>query len=204
MAYYYDIWFLFLLFLLILLIVLILLPKYTKKDLVPPLSDANYNIRTPTPAAIFSTTNSNATTFEDLVFEDGTSSGTSAIDFGGDAIDSSTISYVPYYSEAHKRLIGYFDLNIGTSVTNTLAFRAVDKNSAGGNTLASYNRGWTTLNTPDMRQSYSNTPIYNVKVPFNIPGNNNDIHKLTVQISRTNNSLNELELSSSYLYYFSV
>lgn len=209
MGYYYDIWFFFFLFFLFLLIILIFSQQYTKKDLVPPLSDANYNIRVPGAAGVFNLTNSNLTTFTDLIFEDGTSSGTSALDFGGEDIDSSTISYIPYYSESHKRLVGYFDLNIGTSLANTLAFRIIDKNSSGGNALASYNNGWTTLNTPSTSSVLSSTPIYNVKVPFNIPGKKDDNHRLTLQISAATTgggagAGNGLELSSSYLYYLAI
>tara|TARA_R110002110_G_scaffold60385_3_gene169990 strand:- start:210 stop:818 length:609 start_codon:yes stop_codon:yes gene_type:complete len=200
MGYYYNFWNIYLLFLLFILLIIILFPNYTKKDLVPPLSDANYNIDENS-LGVFSLTNSQNIGFSNLVFEDGVASGTSAIDFGTSGPDTATISYIPYYSESHKPLMGYFDLNIGTSLENTLAFRVVDENITHGNTLGAYNYGWTTLKTADTTTQNS-VPVYNVKVPFNIPGYTNINHKLTVQGSITSDSSRGLELSSAYLYYY--
>ena len=198
MVYYYNFWNFYLIFILFILLLLLLLPGYIKKDIVPPLSEANYIIQNPT--GNFNILNSQATTFSDLIFEDGIEGGTCALDFGSSGGDTSTISYIPYYSESHKPLTGYFDLNIGTSLENTLAFRVVDKNISPGSTLSSYNYGWSTLKTT--RIVLDSTPIYNVKVPFNIPGYNSQNHKLTVQASATNGSSFGLELSSAYLYYY--
>ena len=125
MVYYYNFWNFYLIFILFILLLLLLLPNYIKKDIVPPLSEANYIIQNPT--GNFNILNSQATTFSDLIFEDGVEGGTCALDFGSSGGDTSTISYIPYYSESHKPLTGYFDLNIGTSLENTLAFRVVDK-----------------------------------------------------------------------------
>ena len=199
MGYYYSFWNFYLIFILFILILILLLPNYIKKDIVPPLSDANYNIDQIS-LGTFDVTNSENINFSNLIFKDGIASGTSAIDFGTSGPDTATISYIPYYSEAHKPLTGYFDLNIGTSLENTLAFRVVDENRTHGDNLSSYNYGWTTLKT--RRLHFYSTPIYNVKIPFNIPGYNSTNHKLTVQASAAHGSSFGLELSSAYLYYY--
>ena len=90
MAYYYyeyySFSYFFLFFLFFFLLILILFPNYTKKDIVPPLSDANYAIL-PTSVGTLSITDIKSSTFRDLTIQDGERSNTDAIDFGGDGGD---------------------------------------------------------------------------------------------------------------------
>ena len=67
---YYSFSYFFLILLLFFLIILILFPNYTKKDIVPPLSDANYTIVS-SGIGRFVTSNTNASTFRDLTIQDG-------------------------------------------------------------------------------------------------------------------------------------
>lgn len=204
MAYYYyeyySFSYFFLFFLFFFLLILILFPNYTKKDIVPPLSDANYAIL-PTSVGTLSITDIKSSTFRDLTIQDGERSNTDAIDFGGDGGDQTEVSFIPYYSESHKRLIGFFELNIATAQDRTIGFRIVDDNLNPANTLNDYNYGWTSLKTSSS-QGLTSTPVYRVILRFNLPGYTDRNHNIRVQISADNSA--NLELSSAYLYYYSV
>ena len=199
---YYSFSYFFLILLLFFLIILILFPNYTKKDIVPPLSDANYNILSSS-VGTFHTSNTNVSNFENLIIQDGVGSGTSVIDFGASGADEAFISYIPYHSESHKRIIGFFELNIGTSLERSLAFRAVDNNLIPNENLSQYNYGWTSLQTQNIETNFS-TPIYKVILPFNLPGYTNRNHNIRVQIASSPPQSTHLELSSAYLYYYAV
>lgn len=207
MAYYYyydnSFYTFFLLFLFLLLILIILFPNYTKKDIVPPLTTDNYKIRA-FAENTFDLTNSELTTFETIFILDGES-----IDFGGaGGADETDITYIPYYEESHRNIQGYFELNLGTSFSSTLAFRVVDMNISGSETatLKNYNYGWSSLTTPRVSDSTNNIkPLYRATVPFDLPGYKNRNHKLGVQIASANGSdVSDLELSSAYLYYYTT
>lgn len=182
-------------------LILILFPDYTKKDIVPPLSDANYEIREDS-IGDFKLNDINTSTFQNLIINDGVASGTSAIDFGTSGPDEAFLSYIPYYNEAHRRIIGFFELNIGTSLKRTLAFRAVDVNQNPDPGLNNYNYGWTSLVTE--QDTSGTTPNYRVVLPFNLPGYNSTNHNIRVQIAADTGNKTGLELSSAYLYYYSV
>ena len=204
---YYSFSYFFLIILLFFLLILILFPNYTKKDIVPPLSNANYVID-PTSIGNFITTDTNLSTFSDLIIQDGASGGTDAIDFGASEGDVATVSYIPYYEESHKRIIGFFELNIGTSLSRDLSFRVVDSNQIPDTSLSEYNYGWTSLNTEAVSGVVTpvvtnSTPVYKVNLPFNIPGFANRNHNITVQIAAAGDKTG-LELSSAYLYYHSI
>lgn len=204
---YYSFSYFFLIILLFFLLILILFPNYTKKDIVPPLSNANYVID-PTSIGTFITADTNNSTFSNLIILDGASGGTDAIDFGASEGDTASVSYIPYYEESHKRIIGFFELNIGTSLSRDLAFRVVDTNQQPSSNLSRYNYGWTSLNTESIAGTtgllpINSTPVYRVNLPFNIPGSANRNHNISVQIAAS--GLNTgLELSSAYLYYYAV
>ena len=198
---YYSFSYFFFLILLFFLLILILFPSYTKKDIVPPLSNANYEIVN-AEIGTLKPTDIKTSTFSDLTIEDGEDSGTAALDFGGGVITTATVSYIPYHQESHQRLAGFFQLSIGTSLNRTLAFRAVDSNVVKpADTLENYNYGWSSLSTVGV--SHGSTPIYNVNVPFNLPGKNDTNHDIRVQISALDGGKEGLELSSAYLYYSS-
>ena len=202
MAYYYGYYsfsYFFLFFIFFFLLILILFPNYTKKDIVPPLSDANYGIL-PGSVGTLSVTDIKSSTFRDLTIQDGSASNTDAIEFNNDQTE---VSFIPYYSESHKRLIGFFELNIATAQDRTLGFRVTDDNLNPGNTLEDYNYGWTSLKTSSA-QGLTSTPVYRVVLPFNLPGYVNRNHNVRVQIATANGENNGLELSSAYLYYYSV
>ena len=190
----------FLFILLFLILLLFFFPEYTKKDLVPPLSSSNYNISNDTGSV--NTSDVSLTTFKNLIITDGTSSGSDAIDFGASEGDTTEISYIPYYSEMYKRLIGFFELNIATKYENSFIFRVIDDAEPGtpGN-LGSYNKGWTSLNT--INQAENIIPLYNVKIPFDFQGFEDRGHLLGVQMSSTTAPGNgsSVQLSSAYLYY---
>ena len=202
---YYSFSYFFLIILLFFLIILILFPNYTKKDIVPPLSDANYAI-VPSSIGVFDTTNSIARTFRNLIIQDGVGSGTSALDFGTSGPDTAFVSYIPYYQESHKRIIGFFEMNIGSSVTRDLAFRVVDSNVNPNQNLSEYNYGWTSLRTESVNNlSNPSTPVYKVILPFNIPGFDDFNHNIRVQIAAGSQDQRQgLELSSACLYYYSI
>lgn len=209
MAYYYyydnSFYTFFLLFLFLLLILIILFPNYTKKDIVPPLTTTNYEVDTTFTPGTFSLTDSESTTFSTMVIKDGEAGNEQGIDF---AAETTEISYIPYYGESHRNIQGYFELNLGTSFSSTLAFRVADLNISGSETatLKNYNYGWSSLTTPRVSDSTNNIkPLYRVIVPFDLPGYKNRNHKLGVQIASANGSnVSDLELSSSYLYYYTT
>ena len=208
MAYYYyyngynSFFLFFLFFLFFILLLLILFPNYTKKDIVPPLSDNNYKIQNT--IGTYNLSNTELTNFEDLIILDGAEGDNDAIDFGASEGDKTEVSYIPYYSESHENMLGYFQLNIGTSFKNYLAFRVVDKNPfPAPGTLGDYNYGWAALSTERVSSSSNSKPIYPVIIPFNLPGYTNFNHRLVVQIAAHSGTTSDLELSSAYLYYYS-
>ena len=202
--YNYSFYSFFLIFLFFLLILVILFPNYTKKDIVPPLTTDNYKIKT-FATGTFNLSDSESTTFETMSILDGENASNGAINFGDGGTDDETdISYIPYYSESHRNMRGYFELNIGSSFSNTLAFRVADLNIITGTpVLKDYNYGWTSLKTERLTGSVNTKPIYQVLVPFDLPGYINTNHRIAVQIaSHPGSDTSDLELSSAYLYYY--
>lgn len=201
---YYSFSYFFLIILLFFLILVFLFPNYTKKDIVPPLSESNYLIHESS-IGDYKPYNTSGSTFYDLVIEDGSMSGTCAINFGTSGNDQSVVSYIPYYNESHKRIVGFFEVNIGTSFERHLAFRVVDSNikPPSSITLESYNYGWSPLTTKNI--ALDSTPVYKSIIPFNLPGYVGQNHNIRLQIgvSGTGNRTG-LELSSAYLYYYTV
>ena len=188
---YYSFSYFFLIILVFFFIIIILFPNYIKKDIVPPLSNATYTISNP--IGTFDISNTNNSTFNDLVIQDDDDS----LEFEGTAF----VSYIPYYEESHKRIIGFFELNISTSAKRDIAFRVVDINQSPSSNLSRYNYGWTSLSTEATQGS---TPVYKVILPFNVPGFEEDNHDIRVQIAAAPGDSNNLELSSAYLYYYCV
>jgi hypothetical protein len=182
---------------------IILFPNYTKKDIVPPLTTDNYKIKSFSENT-FDLTDSELTTFDTVIILDGVEGENNAIDFGTSEGDETDITYIPYYEESHRNIQGYFELNLGTSFSSTLAFRVADLNIITGTpTLKNYNYGWSSLRTERVTGSVNTKPIYKVLVPFNLPGYTNVNHRLGVQIASAQGSnINDLELSSAYLYYY--
>ena len=186
-----------LIFLFFLLILILLSPVYTKKDIVPPLADTNFNITVP--VGVFNTTNTELSTYTDLIISDNT------LGAGpGDEINVTDVSFIPNYSESHKRLIGYFEVNLSTALARTLSFRVVDNNRAPSQFLSRYNYGWTAIST--ITNTNTSIPVYKAIVPFNIPGNSSDNHVLTLQISSfpAIPLATSVQISSVYLYYYAV
>jgi hypothetical protein len=203
MTYYYysySFYSFFVFFLFFFLILIILFPNYTRKDIVPPLSDNNYPIDTDSSIGVYKLNDTEETTFKDIKIKDEDDS----LQFGEATSD---VSYVPYYIQTHKNLSGYFELNIGTSFKNYLAFRVLDRgiHSSGVDKLSDYNYGWSALSTE--RAERAPKPIYHVIVPFNIPAYEQYGHRLVVQIAGTSgssyNTHPDLELSSCNLHYYS-
>jgi len=188
-----------LLFLFFLLILILLSPVYTKKDIVPPLADTNFDITRP--VGVFNPTNTELSTYVDLIISDNT-----IPDGGGDEINITDVSFIPNYSESHKRLTGYFEVNLSTALARTLSFRVVDNNRAPSQFLSRYNYGWTAIST--VANTNTSIPVYRAIVPFNIPGNSSDNHRLTLQISSSQalpaDTSTSVQISSVYLYYYAV
>ncbi len=186
-----------LLFLFFLLILILLSPVYTKKDIVPPLADTNFDITRP--VGVFNPTNTDLSTNVDLIISDN-----DIPDGGGDAINATDVSFIPNYSESHKRLTGYFEVNLSTALARTLSFRVVDNNRAPSQFLSRYNYGWTAIST--VANTNTSIPVYRAIVPFNIPGNSSDNHVLTLQISSSQAlpADTSVQISSVYLYYYAV
>ena len=189
-----------LIFLFFLLILILLSPVYTKKDIVPPLADTNFDI-TP-PIGVFNTTNTELSTYTDLNISDNTIGGGGAE--GDQILNTTDVSFIPNYSESHKRLIGYFEVNLSTALARTLSFRVVDNNRAPSQFLSRYNYGWTAIST--ITNTNTSIPVYKAIVPFNIPGNSSDNHVLTLQISSfpAIPLATSVQISSVYLYYYAV
>ena len=187
-----------LLFLFFLLILIILSPVYTKKDIVPPLADTNFDIDTTT-VGVFNRQNTELSTYRDLIISDNTLGGAP-----GDEINATDVSFIPNYSESHKRLIGYFEVNLSTALARTLSFRIVDNNRNPSQFLSRYNYGWTAIST--VANTNTSIPVYRAIVPFNIPGNSSDNHLLTLQISSSQvlAADTSVQISSVYLYYYAV
>lgn len=190
-----------LLFLFFLLILIILSPVYTKKDIVPPLADTNFNIDR-TNVGVFNSQNTELSTYTDLIISDNTIGGGGAE--GDQILNATDVSFIPNYSESHKRLIGYFEVNLSTALARTLSFRVVDNNRAPSQFLSRYNYGWTAIST--VTNTNTSIPVYRAIVPFNIPGNSSDNHVLTLQISSSQVLLADtsVQISSVYLYYYAV
>ena len=188
-----------LLFLFFLLILIILSPVYTKKDIVPPLADTNFDITRP--VGVFNSQNTELSTYTDLIISDNT---IGAAPEPGDVINATDVSFIPNYSESHKRLIGYFEVNLSTALARTLSFRIVDNNRNPSQFLSRYNYGWTAIST--VANTNTSIPVYRAIVPFNIPGNSSDNHLLTLQISSSQvlAADTSVQISSVYLYYYAV
>ena len=207
---YFYIFFLFFLFLLLFLI--ILSPKYSKKDVVPPLTTQNYAITLRTPVNNSGKTDSTAV-FQDLVIQDGESgSGGSALDFGGSGPDQVPVDFDTEYQYKNRRVAGYFVLYLSNENVNNLSgnppsfyFRVVDKNDTdySTTTLAGYNKGFSSLTT--LAGSDDSQSLYKVIIPFNVPSQTSG-HKLTVQIApmidTSTISDGDILLNSAYIYYY--
>ena len=191
-----------LLFLFFLLILILLSPVYTKKDIVPPLADTNFDITRP--VGVFNPTNTELSTYVDLIISDNTIADGDAD--GDEILNDTDVSFIPNYSESHKRLTGYFEVNLSTDLARTLSSRVVDNNRAPSQFLSRYNYGWTAIST--VANTNTSIPVYRAIVPFNIPGNSSDNHLLTLQISSSQalpeDTSTSVQISSVYLYYYAV
>lgn len=188
--YYSYSYFFFLFFFLFFILILFSYPVYSQKEIVPILSDATYAIKNN--IGTLKRDDVNKSTFTDLkISED-----------EGIEIESNSlsVSYSPFYEEARKNFIGFFNLNLVTSKKNTLAFRVIDRHSdniTDATTLRQYNYGWKTLHTLGSNEKNN----YNVNIPFNLPRNKKRNSKITVQISAVSDE--DLNLSSATIYYSS-
>ena len=206
-SYFYIFFFFFLFFLLILII---LTPGYTRKDVVPPLTTQNYAVQM---TAVTPQTSDENAVFQPLKIADGeSSSGGSALDFGGSGVDIINVDFSPEYKYKNKSIAGYYVLYFQNGGLNTsggdspsflLRVRDYSGNETvtGRTTLSGYNAGWTSL---VMNNNTNNEDtLYKVILPFNVGAVN--VHTLTVEIAPMNITLYDngaLRLNSAYIYYY--
>lgn len=191
--YYSFSYFFFFFFFFLFILILFSYPGYTKRIIIPGLSDKSYDIKLDE-SLLTLNPDTNKIIFQDLkITEDGNTEDGNTEDV--------TVSYVPEYEESTKRFLGFYCLTLVTKEPYSFAFRIVDKNKTGiqqENTLGKYNYGWSSLTTV-----ISTKPKhYSVKIPFLLPSNHDGMN-LTVQISCSNNINNNVFLYSADLYYIS-
>lgn len=207
-SYFYIFFFFFLFFLLILIL---LSPNYKKKDVVPPLTTQNYAVTFQSGPYDYTNANTDAdAVFQPLRIQDGeSSSGGSALDFGGSGPDTINVDFSPEYVYKDSGIAGYFVLyltnNFVTAGNRSFLFRVRDYESSTtppttGLQLSEYNYGWTAVN---MVAGDPNS-LYKVTLPFNLPKATH--HNLTVEIAPLNFGTaitdGQIRLNSAYIYYF--
>ena len=178
------------------LILLLYFRDYTYREIVPGLTDTNYQVVN---TAINIGNDLNNLQFVDLQIQDG-ATGTQGIDFNTDAGNITAIAFIPTYMDSSRVLRGYFKLyvTLGITTNKNIVFRVVDSDSIGGNTLPDYNIGWNSINLTTRDQ------LREVIVPFKT----NDLkklgiqHRLSLQVGSTNGNLGNLEINNVSVYYY--